>query len=118
VEAILDEFDNYLALQRGRSTHTRRAYLGDLRALFAFLDDRAPGTDLQALSLPVLRSWLAAGAGAGAARTTLATRLPGCRRPRRVARCRRCCDKTRPLPPCQPRNPVPSKVIRSRYGIG
>ena len=74
MEAILDEFDNYLALQRGRSTHTRRAYLGDLRALFAFLDDRAPGTDLQGLSLPVLRSWLAAGAGAGAARTTLARR--------------------------------------------
>ena len=74
MEAILDEFDDYLALQRGRSAHTRRAYLGDLRGLFAFLDDRAPGTDLQGLSLPVLRSWLAAGAGAGAARTTLARR--------------------------------------------
>ena len=74
MEAILDEFDDYLSLQRGRSTHTRRAYLGDLRSLFAFLDDRAPGTGLQGLSLPVLRSWLAAGAGAGAARTTLARR--------------------------------------------
>jgi integrase/recombinase XerC len=74
VEAILDEFDDYLALQRGRSAHTRRAYLGDLRALFAFLDDRAPGTGLQGLSLAVLRSWLAAGAGAGTARTTLARR--------------------------------------------
>jgi len=74
VEAILDEFDDYLALQRGRSAHTRRAYLGDLRGLFVFLDDRAPGTGLQGLSLPVLRSWLAFGAGAGAARTTLARR--------------------------------------------
>ena len=74
MEAILDEFDDYLSLQRGRSAHTRRAYLGDLRLLFAFLDDRAPGTGLQGLSLPVLRSWLAAGAGAGAARTTLARR--------------------------------------------
>ena len=74
VEAILDEFDDYLALQCGRSVHTRRAYLGDLRSLWAFLDARAPGTSLQELSLPVLRSWLAAGAGAGAARTTLARR--------------------------------------------
>ncbi|MGO8964556.1 tyrosine recombinase XerC [Mycobacterium sp.] len=74
MEAILDEFDDYLALQCGRSAHTRRAYLGDLRSLSAFLDARAPGTGLQGLSLPVLRSWLAAGAGAGAARTTLARR--------------------------------------------
>jgi integrase/recombinase XerC len=71
-EPILDEFDEYLALQCGRSAHTRRAYLGDLRSLLAFLDER--GTGLDGLSLPVLRSWLAAGAGAGAARTTLARR--------------------------------------------
>ena len=74
VEAILDEFDDFLALQRLRSAHTRRAYLGDLRSLFAFLDERAPGTGLRGLSLPLLRSWLAALAGAGAARTTLARR--------------------------------------------
>jgi len=74
VEAILEEFDGFLSLQRLRSAHTRRAYLGDLRSLFAFLDERAPGIGLRGLSLPVLRSWLAAGAGAGAARTTLARR--------------------------------------------
>jgi integrase/recombinase XerC len=61
-------------LQRGRSAHTRRAYLSDLRSLFAFLAQRAPGAGLEALSLAVLRSWLAAEAGAGAARTTLARR--------------------------------------------
>lgn len=72
VQAILDEFDEYLALQCGRSVHTRRAYLGDLRSLFAFLADR--GSSLDALTLSVLRSWLAATAGAGAARTTLARR--------------------------------------------
>jgi len=72
VEAILDEFDEYLALQCGRSAHTRRAYLGDLRSLFAFLQGREIGLD--GLSLPVLRSWLAAAAGAGAARTTLGRR--------------------------------------------
>ena len=74
VEAVLEEFDEYLALQRGRSEHTRRAYLGDLRSLFAFLEERAPGTSLAELSVPLLRSWLAALAGAGVARTTLARR--------------------------------------------
>jgi integrase/recombinase XerC len=72
VQSILDEFDEYLALQCGRSVHTRRAYLGDLRTLFAFLDGR--GIGIAALSLPLLRSWLATTAAAGAARTTLARR--------------------------------------------
>lgn len=74
VEAILTEFDTYLALERGRSDHTRRAYLGDLRSLFDFLSRRHPDAGLRALTLPVLRSWLAAQASAGAARTTLARR--------------------------------------------
>src|SRR5258705_9766688 len=74
VDAILEEFDEYLALQRGRSDHTRRAYLGDLRSLSAFLSERTPDVALTQLTLPVLRSWLAAQAGAGAARTTLARR--------------------------------------------
>jgi integrase/recombinase XerC len=72
VQAILDDFDEYLALQCGRSAHTRRAYLGDLRSLFTFLEARGAGLD--GLSVPVLRSWLASAAGAGAARTTLARR--------------------------------------------
>ncbi|CQD10722.1 site-specific tyrosine recombinase XerC [Mycobacterium lentiflavum] len=72
MQAILDEFDEYLNLQCGRSAHTRRAYLGDLRSLFAFLDER--GVALDALSLPLLRTWLSSGAVAGAARTTLARR--------------------------------------------
>ena len=72
MQAILEEFDEYLGLQCGRSAHTRRAYLGDLRSLFAFLDGRGIGLD--GLSLPILRTWLAAAAGAGAARTTLARR--------------------------------------------
>ena len=75
MQAILEEFDEYLELQCGRSAHTRRAYLGDLRSLFAFLDGRGIGVD--GLSLPLLRSWLAAAAAAGAARTTLARRTSG-----------------------------------------
>src|SRR3984957_9706638 len=72
MQAILEEFDEYLHLQCARSAHTRRAYLGDVRSLFAFLDGRGLGLD--GLSLPLLRAWLASSAGAGAARTTLARR--------------------------------------------
>ncbi|BBY79169.1 tyrosine recombinase XerC [Mycolicibacterium pulveris] len=74
MEAILEEFDEYLALQCGRSEHTRRAYLGDLRSLFEFADQQISEMGLDALTLPLLRSWLAAQATAGAARTTLARR--------------------------------------------
>jgi len=73
-DVVLEEFDEFLALQRGRSEHTRRAYLGDLRSLFAFLSERAPEASLAGLTVPLLRSWLAAQASAGAARTTLARR--------------------------------------------
>jgi integrase/recombinase XerC len=73
-DVVLEEFDEFLALQRGRSEHTRRAYLGDLRSLFAFLSERTPEASLAGLTVPVLRSWLAAQASAGAARTTLARR--------------------------------------------
>jgi integrase/recombinase XerC len=72
--AILADYAEHLALERGRSDHTRRAYLADLRSLFAFLDRRAPGAGPEALTLPLLRSWLAEQAGGGAARTTLARR--------------------------------------------
>ena len=51
LEPLLEEFDEYLALQRGRSAHTRRAYLGDLRSLFDFT-----GGGLDTLTLPRLRS--------------------------------------------------------------
>jgi integrase/recombinase XerC len=70
-QAVLDEFDQYLELECGRSAHTRRAYLGDLRSLGEFLGPDAP---LAELNLPALRSWLAQQAGAGAARTTLSRR--------------------------------------------
>jgi integrase/recombinase XerC len=73
-KAILDEFADYLALERGRSAHTQRAYLGDIGALFDFLAARKPDASLPDLTLPVLRAWLAAQANAGAARTTLARR--------------------------------------------
>ncbi|WP_197420164.1 site-specific integrase, partial [Mycobacterium sp. NAZ190054] len=75
METCLEEFDEYLALERGRSEHTRRAYLGDLRSLFDFLAERRPGSGLRGLTLPVLRSWLGAQASAGSSAS----------RPRRTA---------------------------------
>ncbi len=74
MDAILDEFADYLALERARSEHTQRAYLGDLRSLFDFMAQRAPDAAITGLTLPILRAWLSAQASAGAARTTLARR--------------------------------------------
>lgn len=74
LDAVLEEFDEYLDLQRGRSEHTRRAYLGDVRSLFAYLSTRIPDPTPADLTVPLLRSWLAAQAGDGAARTTLGRR--------------------------------------------
>ncbi|MDT5153232.1 MAG: integrase/recombinase XerC [Mycobacterium sp.] len=74
LDVVLEEFDAYLELQRGRSEHTRRAYLGDLRSLFAFLAERTPNPSLDRLTLLTLRSWLSAQAATGTARTTLARR--------------------------------------------
>lgn len=64
-ETVLGEFAEYLALEKGRSAHTQRAYLGDLRSLFDFLEANAPRPELSALTLPLLRSWLAAQAARG-----------------------------------------------------
>ncbi|MDV3127323.1 tyrosine recombinase XerC [Mycobacterium sp. 21AC1] len=74
MDAVLDEFDEYLGLERGHSAHTRRAYRGDLTALFSFLGQRGVEQAIANLTLPLLRSWLADQAAAGAARTTLARR--------------------------------------------
>ncbi|HEX9174668.1 tyrosine recombinase XerC [Mycobacterium sp.] len=71
---MLDEFADYLVLERGRSAHTRRAYLGDIGSLLDFLASSKQEPALADLTLPILRSWLAAQASTGAARTTLARR--------------------------------------------
>ena len=79
---LLDAFASHLAIQRGLSEHTVRAYCGDVLTLLALLPHGPDGTDpadLSALSLPVLRQWLARESGRGLARATLARRVAAVR---------------------------------------
>ena len=79
---LLDAFASHLAIQRGLSEHTVRAYCGDVLTLLGVLPHEADGTggaDLSALSLPVLRQWLAQESGRGLARATLARRVAAVR---------------------------------------
>ena len=70
-ERAVQDFDRHLRVERGRSEHTVRAYVGDVASLLAYADEQG----IQALSeieLRDLRSWLGNAAAAGRARTTLA----------------------------------------------
>jgi integrase/recombinase XerC len=71
--AALEGFRRHLALERSRSTHTVRAYTGDVGSLLDHAARRGV-TELAELDLDVLRSWLARLRSTGAARTTLARR--------------------------------------------
>jgi integrase/recombinase XerC len=70
----VDAFERHLRSERGRSEHTIRAYLGDLRNLCGFLEAECQITDLGDVRLPDLRSWLAVLSRGGAARSTIARR--------------------------------------------
>lgn len=74
LRAHLDDYDEYLRLERGRSEHTVRAYRADVASLLGFLSRDRPDAVLADLDLRVLRAWLAEQATAGTARTTLARR--------------------------------------------
>jgi integrase/recombinase XerC len=68
-----DGFEEHLRLERNRSPHTVRAYLGDLVDFLHHLQQLG-GTSPADIDLGVLRGWLAVQRGAGASRTTLARR--------------------------------------------
>ena len=74
----VDEFARHLSAVDGRSTHTIRAYVGDIVSL---LDHAASlgYTHPHDLDIAVLRSWLAALRAHGAARASLARRAAAAR---------------------------------------
>jgi integrase/recombinase XerC len=75
---LLRAYARHLGAERGRSVHTRRAYLGDVRHLLVFGAQRGIG-DLGDLRIADLRAWLGAQADAGAARATIARRAASAR---------------------------------------
>ncbi|MDN5765253.1 MAG: tyrosine recombinase XerC [Humibacillus sp.] len=75
---ILEAFGRHLRAEKGRSEHTSRAYLGDVRHLLAYASGRDV-TDLDQLSLADLRAWLGDQADAQAARATIARRAAAAR---------------------------------------
>ncbi|MBV9592958.1 MAG: tyrosine recombinase XerC [Actinobacteria bacterium] len=72
-QEIVAQFEQHLGLERNRSAHTVRAYVGDVVSLLTFSTRRGI-EDLAELDLPTMRAWLAESFGAGTARTTLARR--------------------------------------------
>lgn len=73
MRAAVDEFSRYLSSQRGRSPHTVRAYVGDVVSLLDHAN-RMGAPEVSALTITVLRSWLARLRSAGTARASLARR--------------------------------------------
>jgi integrase/recombinase XerC len=78
LRAAADEFGRHLAVVEGRSEHTVRAYIGDVVSL---LDHAAyeGRTTVAELDIIVLRGWLAARMGSGAARASQARRAAAAR---------------------------------------
>jgi integrase/recombinase XerC len=74
----VDQYERHLRLERNRSAHTVRAYVGDV---VGFLDHlaRLGGRSPADIDLAVLRGWLAVLRNRGAARATMARRSAGLR---------------------------------------
>lgn len=76
--SVVERFAEHLRLELGRSTHTVRAYVGDLESLAEFARDR--GVDaVTDLDLLTLRAWLAGQERRGLSRDTLARRSASAR---------------------------------------
>jgi integrase/recombinase XerC len=78
LRGALGDYRRHLESERDLAPHTVRAYLGDVTDLVQHVV-RLGGTDLDAINLPALRSWLARQRTQGLARTTLARRATAAR---------------------------------------
>ncbi|WP_017611025.1 tyrosine recombinase XerC [Nocardiopsis xinjiangensis] len=74
---VLDRFRTHLTHELGRSPHTIRGYLADLRALLAHLEET--GQEPDELDVPLVRAWLSRARESGASRSTLARRVAAVR---------------------------------------
>ena len=75
---VLADYERHLAVERDLSSHTVRAYVGDVHALLVHA--AALGhADVSSLDLRTLRSWLAGQQTRGRSRTTLARRATAVR---------------------------------------
>jgi len=72
-ESVLKVFEQHLNIERNLSVHTIRAYMGDLESFLAHLE-KLELSDVSALELTHLRSWLANLSIKGGARTTISRR--------------------------------------------
>jgi integrase/recombinase XerC len=72
-DEIRETYSHYLVNEKALSTHTVRAYLGDLDSFVEHLGHNGV-TEIADLNLPLIRSWLATQQVRGGARTTLSRR--------------------------------------------
>ena len=72
-DEIRDAYSHYLVNEKALSTHTVRAYLGDLDSFIEHLANNGV-TEIVDVSLQLIRSWLATQQIRGGARTTLSRR--------------------------------------------
>ncbi|SOC55139.1 tyrosine recombinase XerC [Ornithinimicrobium cerasi] len=73
LEDVLPAFEQHLRVEKGRSPHTVRAYLGDLRSLADFLLGQGVA-DLEDVRLRDLRAWLGSQGARGATRSSVSRR--------------------------------------------
>ncbi|HSV40919.1 MAG TPA: tyrosine recombinase XerC [Nocardioidaceae bacterium] len=76
--AALAEYERHLVSERNLSTHTVRAYVGDIQAMLEHAT-MLGHSELETLDLRTLRSWLAKQQTLGKARTTMARRATAVR---------------------------------------